>query len=75
MYLDCKKVLQSAIRKWNVKNSPLIVLVNIMSAAGNFINRVTLHIEAFAQGKNEKKLYLHFEEICEIFKTKLNNPL
>lgn len=75
MYLDCKNVLQLEIQKRSVKNSPLIVLVNIMSAAGNFINHATLHIEAFAQGKNEKKMYQHFEEISEILKIKLNSPI
>lgn len=73
-YFDCQLLLNME-NKPNDKYSPLILLVNVMSVCGNFINHATLHIEALVQGKKERKLYRILNEINDIFATKLNHSM
>lgn len=57
------------------KLGPFMVLVNWITLAGCFIHQITILIEAFLNGKNERKLHKTLLEIQIIFQKELNYPI
>lgn len=57
------------------KEIPLMGYVSFMSITGDFLEHVIAHLEPLFARKHEEEMYKRFEEINEIFSTKLDHRI